>query len=142
MRKLGVNPWTSKIDKTAKLKVYKLDNQDNESEQIVRLINAILKTDPKSTVAVLARAGRDNTNTKNIVEELNKQKQNGFSYFYALYSDEDEEYILFHQECLDSLHANISHHLSFQSLYGLVKEDMRKKVSETYITSNLISTFF
>lgn len=141
IRKLAANPWESKVDKVAKLKVYELNNQDNESEQIVTLINSILKTDPESTVAILTRAGRDNNNTKNIVEGLNKQ--NDFSYFYALYSDEDEEYILFHQECLNSLHANNSHHLSFQGLCRLIKEDMRKNDSETYISlQTLLSTFF
>jgi DNA helicase-2/ATP-dependent DNA helicase PcrA len=144
IRKLAINPWNSKIEKTAKLEVYQLDDQDNEARQIVNQINSTLAIDPKSTIAVLTRAGRDNTNTNNIVEEFNRQKQNGFSYFYALYSDEDEEYIQFHQECLKSLYARSSSHLSFQSLCRLVKEDMSKKISSEIWASlqTLLSTFF
>ena len=143
VRKYADDPWNPRIEKTIILESVQSAEQGDEAEQIINRINSILKNDPRCTIAVLTRAGKDNYNTTRIVEEFNKQKKNGFSYFYALYSDEDDEYINFHQECLMRLYANVPNHLSFQSLCGRIKEDVNKNTpSETWASLQiLLGTF-
>lgn len=143
VRKYAYDPWNPKIEKTINLESAQSAEQDDEVEQIINRIDSILKNDPICTIAVLTRAGKDNHNTTKIVEKFNKQKENGFSYFYALYSDEDDEYVNFHQECLTRLYANVPNYLSFQSLCRRVKEDVNKKTSsETWASLQiLLGTF-
>lgn len=143
VRKYAYDPWNPKIEKTINLESAQSAEQDDEVEQIINRIDSILKNDPICTIAVLTRAGKDNHNTTKIVEKFNKQKENGFSYFYALYSDEDDEYVNFHQECLTRLYANVPNYLSFQSLCSRVKEDVNKKTSsETWASLQiLLGTF-
>jgi len=143
VRKHLYNPWQPRIEKVVDPNIYELNNQSNEAKKIANLLNSILKNDPTSTIAVLTRAGKDNNNTKKIVEELNVQKQNGLSYFYALYSDEDDEYIIFHQECLKSLYANVSNSHSFQNLCKRIKEDVKNKaLSDTWASLQILLDTF
>ena len=76
-----------------------LDNQTQEATHIVDRIQRFHSEQPDATIAILVRTGIGSNNTKAIYDTLRTAK---IKFFYALFSDEDTEYIQFHQRCLDA----------------------------------------
>lgn len=100
----------------APISVYQAVSQDDEAEKIFSLIKSISEKDPDCTIAILTRLGKKNKDILKIVNNLNSKKEQGFSYFYALYSDEDEEYVEFHKKCLHALNSHLDSYRSFKDL--------------------------
>lgn len=76
----------------ASLLFYLTENQDEEAELICNLCREILNTHNDKRIAILVR--QRGKNIDRIIEEF-KNKQ--IDFFYALFSDEDKEYVEFHK---------------------------------------------
>lgn len=72
------------------------DSQQGEAAWISNKVIMLLSENQSSKIAVLVRGRGGNAD---IIEA--EMKKNGIDYFYALYKDEDEEYIVFHKKCLE-----------------------------------------
>lgn len=80
-------------DSVAKLQGFWGSSQKNEAEQIAEKIQRII-TDGTSKVAVLFRSRGKNAEA---LEEVLSNKQ--IPYFYGMFTDEDVQYVRFHQQC-------------------------------------------
>jgi len=76
-----------------------VENQEQEATYVFNQINNLQKARPNATIAILVRAGMVSKNTQAIYNRLRTGKIN---FFYALFSDEDNDYIEFHKNCLDA----------------------------------------
>jgi len=83
------------ITEIAKLPAYWGNTQENEAEQIINKVKSIIVADT-DRVAILCRARGKNSEI--IEEQLIK---NNIPYFYGMFTDEDADYIEFHNKCLD-----------------------------------------
>lgn len=129
IRKTIQNLLSPQITTNAPITVYRAIDQDEEAEQIFTLIKLISEKDPNGKIAILTRQGKISNDTLHIVNNLNSKKDQGFSYFYALYSDEDDEYVEFHNDCLRALNSNLSDYRSFKDLCRKILSAMSTKVS-------------
>jgi DNA helicase-2/ATP-dependent DNA helicase PcrA len=141
VRRVLQNPNCTSNETAADIEVIRSANQDEEAEKIIDKIKKFLEEDANCTLAILTRAGKTNQNTIKIIEQLNKEQ--AFTYFFALYSDEDQEYIDFHRKCLTSLYANLPKIRSFWKLSKVMLEEMElESPSETWESlRKLLSTF-
>jgi DNA helicase-2/ATP-dependent DNA helicase PcrA len=103
IREIANNPWNPSIEKSADIRVLEANYQEDESESILNLIKVILKKQPGLRTAVLFKQRGINTNMI-----LDRFREDNLPFFYALYSDEDVEYIKFHRKSLDLFHDTIS----------------------------------
>ena len=135
------NSRNPNIDTVATIKVISSASQDEEAKQILAQVKLLLEQDPESTIAILTRAGKTNQNTIKIVEHFNREEE--FSYFFALYSDEDQEYVDFHRKCLSCLYANRLDCRSFHSLSRCVQANMKTETpSETWTSLQILLETF
>lgn len=143
IRRVAENPLAPQVDTVATIQVIRSANQDEEAQRILTQVKRLVEQDPDGTIAVLTRAGKDNNNTIRIVECFNREKAQGFSYFFALYSDEDEEYVDFHSRCLSCLYTNLAQCRNFRGLVRCVQEGMQAIApSETWTSlQTLLETF-
>ncbi len=144
IRKIARSPANPQIQNVTTLEVFRTPNQNEEGKQIVAIIQRLVEKEPGCTIAILTRAGKENQNTIKLVEYFNSRKAEGFTYFFALYSDEDQEYIDFHRRCESSLYANILLNHNFLRMRNQVCQDMRvDNPSETWTSLQiLLDTFF
>lgn len=98
LRNNAENPRVPNLSNSVDISLTRLDDQAKEASYLTNQIQQLLKKDPDSTIAILVRAGIGSNNTKTIYNALQTAK---IKFFYALFSDEDAEYINFHQLCLD-----------------------------------------
>lgn len=76
-----------------------LYDQAQEATHIVNQIQNLHDEQPNATIAILVRTGMKSNNTKAIYNALRTAK---IKFFYALFSDEDTDYIQFHQRCFEA----------------------------------------
>ncbi len=95
IRKNAENPRSPIINETANIYFNWLVDQHNESLHIMTKVAQITEIDGNSKVAILAKA-----RGKNIDYILNQFSQNDIPYFYALFTDDDVNYIRFNKDCL------------------------------------------
>lgn len=81
----------------AKVKLKLVNNVDDETEYALELINTF--NDKKQKLAILVKGRSGNLNL--LLEKFENEK---IEYFYALFSEEDEDYIKFHLECINSFY--------------------------------------
>ena len=86
-----------RVPVVAKVGFHRAPNQASEGAFILSLVKSLLGRFPDDSVCVLFRAKFSNPNTKSVVEQF---ERDGIDYFFALYSDEDQEYKSFHLEAL------------------------------------------
>lgn len=108
------------ITEVAELPVFWGDTQVSEASQIASKVNEIIsKSNDK--VAVLFRGRGRNAE---IVEE--QLTSSNISYFYGMFTDEDEDYVEFHNKCLDQFlkkfgKAKSINKRSLQAFAGVIK---------------------
>lgn len=78
---------------SAVLKVFSCPDQTSEALAVSKLVNYLLAQEPPGKVAILVRQRGRNTNI--LIDTLD---ENQIDYFYALFTDDDSEYIRFHSE--------------------------------------------
>lgn len=93
IRANAVNPFSPVIEKKSSFDVYETDTQEEESAGIVSIIKKILARDETATIAILVK--QKDRNTRMMIEALNRA---GIPFFYGLYSQDDSDYVQFHQE--------------------------------------------
>lgn len=141
MREIARKPRSPHFDSVAEIEVIRSDNQDEEAKRIISQVTGLLSQVPNCTIAILMRSGKGNQNTIRIIDHLNKEE--GFSYFFALYSDEDPEYVDFHRKCLSSLYANLPNNRSFRRISNCIIEDMTiENPSETWAALHILLNTF
>lgn len=96
VRKNAANFNMPNITENALLPYHYAKMQTDEAEWIANHVNYLLKKNPMAKIAVLVRNRGINTD---IIET--KMKENDIDYFYALYKDDDEDYVDFHRKCLE-----------------------------------------
>lgn len=94
------NPNINDDDKVC-LKICKAKNQIEEVEIIKKSITNIIKNDNSSKIAILFRNGK-NDDTNAIIDGLK-----GIDFFYALFTDEDKNYRLFHERALEAFNKEL-----------------------------------
>jgi DNA helicase II / ATP-dependent DNA helicase PcrA len=145
LRRIAQNPCAPNIKHVAEIEVIHSATQDEEARQILSLTKTLLIQNPTSTIAILTRVGKKSNNTLKIVDFLNKEKD--LSYFFALYSDEDDEYVEFHRECSKVLSSyrdsERGRRQSFRYLSKYLEEEMeRENPSATWSSlQTLLKTF-
>ncbi len=95
IRRNAENPRNPNISTNAKVDLSIFENQQTEAEFIVKKAVELTMTDGSAKVAILIKQRTENV--KKIMEVFNNQ---GVSFFYGLFSDEDAEYLKFHKKCL------------------------------------------
>ena len=96
------NPSDPDIKENAVFDLEILQDQDDEAEWVREKIENITRQESSDKVAVLVR-GRG-LNVEKIIERFDEE---GVDYFYGLYTDEDTDYITFHQKCLNIFISHI-----------------------------------
>ena len=103
-------------------------SQEHESEQVVLKVAQILSHNPGSKVALLLRGRSESVSI--LEEELQKIP---LDYFYGMFTDEDPEYVRFHEHCQSTLINTLgkTRYVNSRSLKQFVK-----KAEETYMVEN------
>lgn len=98
IRKNAISFNSPDITELATLPYFYGEAQNTEGTWIAQKVKLLLKEDSLAKVAVLVKNRGINTD---IIESKLQEKK--IDYFYALYKDDDEDYIEFHKVCLDTL---------------------------------------
>lgn len=100
-------------------------SQEDESEQVTLKVANILTQNPGSKIALLLRARNDSVAI--LEQELQKAS---LEYFYGMFTDEDTEYIRFHEHCQIHLIRALgkTRYVNSRSL-----KQFAKKAKETYV---------
>ncbi len=95
IRKNAENPKSPNISETANIYFNWLIDQHNETLHIMAKVAQIKEIDRNAKIAILAKA-----RGKNIDYILNQFSEENIPYFYALFTDEDVNYLRFNKDCL------------------------------------------
>jgi len=95
IRKNAENPRNPNIQDTANVYFSLQEHQDAEASYIIDKTNKILEDFGNVKIAVLAKS-----RGKNIDFIINKFSQHNIPYFYALFTDDDVNYLRFNRDCL------------------------------------------
>lgn len=90
IRKNAQNVFSPSIEKSSSIELHLADTQENECLWLVDKIGSLLD---KGKCAVLVQQRSENINML-----LNELEERSISYFYALFSEEDNEYIEYHHK--------------------------------------------
>jgi len=130
IRKNAKNIYKPEIKKNLIVDICQAKNQEEEAYFILNTISKLIEIDNNSRIAILIMA-----RSKNINKILEIFKKESLSYFYALYSDEDEDYKSFHKNALDTFISTIDNQDNVIN-ESVSREFLRKlpsqKNSETY----------
>jgi DNA helicase-2/ATP-dependent DNA helicase PcrA len=96
IRENAKNPYEPAIKEDVNIKIFEAENQEEEATGVLDIIQKIRKKVPEDNIAVLVK--QRNRNTQKILEIF---RDNKLDFFYALYTDEDPEYVEFHKKSLD-----------------------------------------
>ena len=115
--------FTKIPSKTATVPAYWGKSQIDEATQIVNKVTSLLVSNPNSKVALLLR-GR---NGVEILEQVLRDEN--VDYFYGMFTDDDREYINYHNHCQRVLIKNLgkSKYVNSRSMRRFTKE-----VKDTY----------
>ena len=104
-------------------------------ETIIRT-QRILEVDSSSTLAILVRSGLKNSTTKEIYLALQKARIN---FFFALYKEDDQDYIDFHNTCAGIWLEGIKKGLrSIRSVQKFMNQELSKFPSNEVNSSLLV----
>ena len=103
-------------------------SQEDESEQVTLKVADILRQNPGSKVALLLRGRNDSVP----ILEQTLQKAS-LEYFYGMFTDEDTEYVRFHEHCQSTLIKSLgkTRYVNSRSL-----RQFAKKAEETYVAED------
>ena len=93
-------------------------SQEDESEQVTLKVADVLSQNPESKVALLLRGRNDSVP---ILEQALQKAS--LEYFYGMFTDEDMEYVRFHEHCQNVLIKNLgkTRYVNSRSLKQFVK---------------------
>ena len=127
------------IESNVKINFNQLETQQLESEYIVQLIEKIQIENPEIQIAILFRNGHTNKNTQSVIRHF---QEKGIDYFFALFTDEDENYIRFHKQAMKAFSSLIKNHRRLSKnlcrvLIKIVKEIYKDDLENPLINSLL-----
>ncbi|HBO33717.1 MAG TPA: ATP-dependent helicase [Anaerolineaceae bacterium] len=96
IRENAATCFSPSIDKVAKLPIFWGNTHKLEATQVVEKVKQIIQLGDKR-IAILFRSRGKGTDS--FETEL---QANGIQYFYGMFTDEDDTYIEFHNNCLDA----------------------------------------
>lgn len=102
------------IEKNAKVKLALYDTQEQEAVNTSRLVQNLLKS-KEDRVAIIIQ--QRNPNAEIIMKQL---EDDWIDYFYGLFSDDDLEYIQYHQKAL-------------KILFSVLEQSRSKRVNKTFL---------
>ena len=117
IREIAKNPKLPFIETPVDIKLLQFSDQTEEAEGVLRLIKDILEKETNSKIAILVKQ-----RGRNIEKILEIFRDRQIQFFYALYSEEDKDYIEFHQKALFEFLTLISSQKKFN-----------KKLSEIFL---------
>ena len=117
IREIAKNPKLPSIETPIEIKLLQFSDQTEEAKGILRLIKDILEKETNSKIAILVKQ-----RGRNIEKILEIFRDRPIQFFYALYSEEDKDYIEFHQKAL----------FEFLSLISSQKK-FNKKLSQIFL---------
>ncbi|MGV8049023.1 MAG: UvrD-helicase domain-containing protein [Anaerolineaceae bacterium] len=94
IRENAVTCFSPSIDKVAKLSIFWGKTHESEATQVVERVKQIIQLGDKR-IAILFRSRGKGTDSFEA-----KLQANGIQYFYGMFTDEDDTYIEFHNNCL------------------------------------------
>lgn len=103
IRKNAENHFNPSVGEEAEIDVKLLKNQVEESIWVCSKLSELIENHPDDKVAILVQ--QRGVNIDIILKQLDIEK---IDYFYALFSDQDTEYINFHDKVLKELYDSIS----------------------------------
>jgi DNA helicase II / ATP-dependent DNA helicase PcrA len=95
IRKNAENSYMPSIDRDAKIKLKIATDQNEESQKVAEKANKLVEEDPGSRVAILVK--QRGPNIELIIKTF---EERSIPYFFALFTDENPAYMLFHRKCL------------------------------------------
>jgi DNA helicase II / ATP-dependent DNA helicase PcrA len=98
LRANAENVRNPKVSITVELPITENGTQAEVSERVLACTQEILGQHPDATIAILVRTGLSNTTTKVIYNALRAANIN---FFFALYKEDDQDYIDFHKNCFE-----------------------------------------
>lgn len=112
----------------ANIPAYWGKSQEDESEQVTLKVANVLSQSPESKVALLLRGRNDSVP---ILEQALQKAS--LEYFYGMFTDEDMEYVRFHEHCQNVLIKNLgkTRYVNSRSL-----KQFAKKAEETYVAGD------
>lgn len=114
------------IQENANPEIVITQNQEKEAEWIVNKVKSLYENE---NVAILTRSGINDNNTLKIKEHL---ENNNIEYFFALFTDEDPQYISFHEKCLNIFNKLFKLNEKLITIKSLNKfKDLIKKTYES-----------
>lgn len=78
--------------------IFENSSQIEIGGNVIRYAQELLANQPDRKVAIVVRNGLSNTTTKEIYNAL---RVAGLDFFFALFNEDDREYIAFHKNCFD-----------------------------------------
>ena len=133
IRENAKNPYSPSIKSIADIKTFQFPNQFEEAKGVLSLCKRISGNESTCKIAILVKQRGKNTD-----EILRAFKDTKFPFFYALYSDEDREYIEFHHKALTefldivSKSGNKINKVIIRKFLGKVKKIFKNNASEIY----------
>lgn len=140
IRQNAANFNSPNITEEAVLPYHFDEAQKDEAVWISRKVDSLLKEHPAAKITVLVKNRGENT--KIIETEMNNM---GIEYFYALYKDDDEEYIEFHKKCLEVFNSTLQKRNSLTRDMLIKFADEIKDIyknSDSEISKSLISLLY
>ncbi len=125
IRRNAENFLNPKIVENAKINLSYFNKQEEEAIYVSLTIQDLLKS-PDNTVAILIQ--QRNPNIDLILEQLEADE---IDYFYALFTDDDPEYIKFHQETLNTFFSVLQNSRS-KRINKLLLNKVYRKICNTY----------
>lgn len=83
---------------TVNVPIFENSSQIEIGGNVIRYTQKLLENQPDRKVAIVVRNGLNNTTTKEIYNAL---RVAGLGFFFALFNEDDQEYIAFHKNCFD-----------------------------------------
>lgn len=127
------------IESNVKINFNRLETQQHESEYILQLIEKTQAENAESKIAILFRNGHTNKNTQSVIRYF---QEKGIDYFFALFTDEDENYIRFHKQSMKAFSTLIKSHKRVSKnlcrvLIKIIKENYKDELETPLINSLL-----
>lgn len=130
IRSNAKNPLAPDIIKTAEIKLHYTYKHSQEADWIISKIKKIQSEDENSSTALLVNQRGNGVDS--IIQKLDEAN---IDYFYALFSDEDLDYISFHKKALAIFYKEIE-----KSETGRINKSLfnrvYKQLKETYPETN------
>lgn len=124
LRENAANPRDPIIEAPVNIELYEAPDQQKEAEGVLGILQSVFKKDQLDKVAILVK--QRGNNVDKILSVLRAQNVN---FFYALFSDEDKEYIKFHKVVLSSFLKILS---SGSRINRATCDKLLKEVKEQY----------